>query len=135
MIGDAEIERQVCALEAMDLEALREEWRRRWEPPPPLRSQQLLRHLMAWRIQADAWGGLDSETRRFLRRPPTARGPALRSGQRIVKEWNGTLYEVEFIDGRFIHAGVTYKSLSEIARVITGVRWNGPRFFGLRDAA
>jgi hypothetical protein len=135
MNAEAEIERQVRALETMDLETLREEWRRRWEPPPPLRSPQLLRHLIAWRIQADAWGGLDRETRRFLRRPSVARSPALRSGQRVVREWQGVRYEVEFVDGAFLHAGSSYRSLTEVARAITGARWNGPRFFGLRGDA
>jgi hypothetical protein len=135
MIGNDELERQVRALETMDLDGLREEWRRRWEPPPGLRSQQLVRHLMAWRIQAEALGGLDAETRRFLRRPATARRQALRTGQRVAREWKGIRHEVEIVDGRFIYAGTSYKSLSQVARLITGSNSNGPRFFGLREVA
>jgi hypothetical protein len=129
------LEREVRALESMDLEALREEWRRRWEPPPRLRSEQLLRNLIAWRIQAEALGGLDPETRRLLRRPAACRRLVLKDGQRVIREWKGMRHEVEVIDGRYVHRGVTYNSLSQVARAITGVRWNGPRFFGLREAS
>jgi hypothetical protein len=130
---DSQLESQVKALETMGLEDLRAEWRRRWKWPPPLRSQELLRHIVAWRIQAEALGGLDSETKRFLRRQASIQTPSLRTGQRITREWQGVHHEVEFIDGKFLHNRIAYKSLSEIARVITGTHWNGPRFFGLRE--
>ncbi len=135
IIGVAELERAVLALESLDLEGLRAAWRQRWGAPPRLRSPQLLRHLIAWRIQAEALGGLgNSETRRLLRRSGTAvMGPGLQPGQRLTREWRGTRYDVEVVEGRLTHAGKTYKSLSEIARAIFG-RWNRAQFFGLRDA-
>lgn len=135
MIGVAELERTVLALESFDLEGLRTAWRQRWGAPPRLRSPQLLRHLIAWRIQTEALGGLDSGTRRLLRRSGTAvTSPGLQSGQRLTREWRGTRYDVEVVEGGFTHAGKIFKSLSVIARAITGTQWNGPRFFGLRDA-
>ena len=62
----------IAALESADLDDLRDEWGRRYEAPPRLRSKALLRNVLAWRIQADAYGGLDKQTRRLLRdkRPP-----------------------------------------------------------------
>lgn len=136
MIGVAELERAVLDLESLDLEGLRAAWRQRWGAPPRLRSPQLLRHLIAWRIQAEALGGLDSGTRRLLRRSgPAVTGPGLQPGHRLTREWHGTRYDVEVVEDGFTYAGKTFKSLSEVARTITGTSWNGPRFFGLRDAA
>ena len=112
-----------------------EVWRRRWEPPPRLRSEQLLRHLIAWRMQAEALGGLDPETRRLLRRPGVSRRLVLKDGQCIIREWKGMRHEVTVLDGRYIYQGAAYRSLSQVARAITGVHWNGPRFFGLRRRA
>jgi hypothetical protein len=127
----------VHALEAMGLDALREQWRARFGAPPGLRSVPLLRHLLAWRIQADAYGDLDTDLRRQLRSTATPRvvDRRVRTGARIAREWQGQRYEVEVVEGGFLHAGARYKSLSEIARAITGTRWNGPRFFGLRGGA
>ena len=127
----------VRALEAMGLEALRAEWRARFGATPGLRSVPLLRRLLAWRIQADAFGDLDTDTRRQLRSTATPRpvDRRVRSGARITREWQGQRYEVEVVEGGFLHAGSRYKSLSEVAKAITGTRWNGPRFFGLRSGA
>ena len=122
------------ALEAMGLEPLRAEWRRRFGAPPGLRSVDLLRRLLAWRIQADAYGDLDADLRRRLRATTTPRpiDQRIRPGSRVAREWQGQRYEVDVVEGGFVHAGARYESLSQIARVITGTRWNGPRFFGLR---
>jgi hypothetical protein len=93
----------------------------------------LLRLITAWRLQSDAFGGLDDNTRQRLRRssaPHIANPPA---GTRLTREYQGVLYEVEILDNGVAHAGREYRSLSEVARLITGVRWNGPRFFGLRQ--
>jgi hypothetical protein len=125
------------SLEALGLEDLRAEWRRRYGVPPTLRSPVLLRHLLAWRIQADAMGGLDPGLLRQLRRVAdsrTSRGPALEAGSRLAREWQGRLHEVEIREQGVFYEGRRYKSLSAVARAITGSRWNGPRFFGLRSA-
>lgn len=129
------LEDQVRALEALNLEALRDEWRRRFGAPPGLRSVDLLRRLLAWKIQAEAYGDLDPDVRRRLRsKSPTPKTETgLRPGARVIREWQGKRYEVDIVDGGFLHAGERYTSLSQIARAITGTRWNGPRFFGLRD--
>lgn len=132
---EAEITAQVRALQALGLEALRAEWRRRYGPPPALRSVDLLRRNLAWRIQADAFGGLDAWTLKALLAKGPPRGAAeSTTGTRLAREWKGEKHEVEILAKGVSYRGETYASLSEVARTITGSRWNGPRFFGLRGA-
>lgn len=130
------ITQEVRALEALDLQGLRVEWRKRYGEPPKMRSRELLARLLAWRIQADAFGGLDATTIRLLKAeqlPPPK--PLLSVGTRLSREWLGRRYDVDVLEKGFRYAGVDYRSLSEVARVITGTRWNGLRFFGLREPA
>ena len=124
----------VQALDRLGLDALREVWRGRYGPPPKLRSQELLRLALAWRIQADEQGGLDRGARDLLRRatPPVGTHAKLSIGVQLAREWKGVRHEVVVVEGGFLYRGETFKSLSQIARTITGSRWNGPRFFGLR---
>ena len=131
---ETRIEAEVAALEAMGLEELRTVWRNRYGVPPKLRSPQLLRLNLAWRIQAEAFGGLDSGTKRRLRRGGAGASAAdrLQPGVRLIREWKGVPHEVVVEEGGFRYDGKVWKSLSEIARHISGTRWNGPRFFGLR---
>jgi hypothetical protein len=133
----ANVSDEVRALEGLGLDSLRAAWRAHFGAPPKLRSPELLRLALAWRIQSDALGGLDRDTRAGLRRAsvPTKAPPALSIGVRLAREWQGLRHEVVVVEGGFLHHGKTYKSLSQIARSITGSRWNGPRFFGLRDKA
>lgn len=125
---------EVRALEALDLHGLRNGWRQRYGDPPKMRSRELLARLLAWRIQADAFGGLDAVTIRLLRSgrlPPPK--PSLAPGTRLAREWQGRRHEVDVLESGFQYAGRHYRSLSEVARTITGTRWNGLRFFGLRE--
>ena len=128
------VTQEVRALEALDLHGLREEWRKRYGDPPKMRSHELLARLLAWRIQADAFGGLDAATIRLLTtdRPPIPK-PALAPGTQLTREWQGRRHEVDVLEQGFRYAGADYRSLSQIARAITGTRWNGLRFFGLRE--
>lgn len=123
---------------------LREIWRERLgEDPPALRSREIFRRMLAYRLQAAAQGGLSSGAMRRLDQIEAARGgpaqvaaPApvrLGSGAVLIREWKGVRHEVRVVEGGYAHAGETYKSLSEVARAITGTRWNGPLFFGLRE--
>ena len=124
------------SLEGMPLEDLRAVWRERFGAPPLLRSPELLGLMLAWRIQAGETGGLDPDTRRSLRRATSTRpdaGPS--GGTKLVREWQGVRHEVIALDdGGFLFEGARHKSLSQVARLITGTRWNGPRFFGLRQS-
>lgn len=128
---------EVRALERLDLEGLRAEWRRRYGPPPVLRSRDLLARMLAWRIQAEAFGGLDADLTRRLRRGVglSAARSDLPSGTRMVREWQGETHEVEALEAGFRYRGTLYRSLSAVAGVITGVKWNGRRFFGLDKEA
>jgi hypothetical protein len=127
------ITEEVRALARLDLEGLREAWRLRYGPPPRLRSPDLLARLLAWRIQAEAFGGLDAETRSALgRKSLPVVAPALVPGMRLEREWRGVKETVDVVEGGFRWRGQNYQSLSKAAHAITGVKWNGPRFFGLR---
>jgi len=125
----------LATLEVMPLASLRDEWRRRWGPPPSLRSARILRHLIAWRIQAARYGDLTVDDRRRLKATSAPHLQTLQTGSRIAREYRGVVHEVIAEQEGFRYRDRAYRSLSAIAREITGVRWNGPRFFGLRQGA
>jgi len=127
--------REVTSLENMGLDELRHVWRSHWGPPPPLRSPALLRLSIAWRLQARDLGGLDRNTRRALASQSASPADGLNLGEGAVirREWQGQIIEVVVRSGGFEWKDEIWKSLSAIARDATGVRRNGPAFFGLRD--
>ena len=131
------VQEEIESLHALDLEGLRARWRERYGSPPALRSVELLRHLLAWRMQAEAMGGLDAKTRRLLkaRSPVRREGRSLGIGARITRQWQGRTIEVVVEQEGFRWEGRGYASLSAIATEVAGTRWNGPRFFGLRNPA
>ena len=106
---------------------------------PPHMSQVIQRRFLAYALQARVEGDLsaliDKRFDRIVRgdiRPVTA---ILRPGGRLLRQWNGTTHVVDVVEGGFLWHGSQHRSLSAIARAITGTRWSGPRFFGLTDAA
>lgn len=128
------IEEEVQALDRLDLEGLRSVWRARFGGRPKVRSPELLRLALAFRIQAEAFGGLDTATRRRLRTGVgVGRTDHVGSGVRILREWRGETYEVDRTEAGYLWRGVAYASLSKVAEAITGVKRNGPKFFGLRE--
>ncbi len=131
----ADVEDTVLQLETMSLDQLRELWGRRYGAPPPLRSVPILRQLLAWRLQAQAWGGLDSETRKVLARSGAVEpeGKQLGVGARLTRSWKGRMVIVVVEEQGFRWEDQLFPSLSAAATAIAGSRWNGPRFFGLRD--
>ena len=112
---------------------------------PPHLPRHLLFHILAYRLQAHHLGDLESESQRLLDRsasPERAGQRAanvsrrithLRPGTILAREWNGQMQRVAVLADGFAWNGKTYRSLSKIACAITGTRWNGPKFFGLRD--
>jgi Protein of unknown function (DUF2924) len=141
----------IAALATYDLEALRLQWRNQMGGQAPAHLPRwLLLRLLAYRLQAAALGDLDKATLRLLRqprgegakssdvRPFEARAPVTREGvdlqpgALLVREWNGKLERVMILDTGFAWNGATYRSLSQIAKAMTGTNWNGHRFFGLR---
>ena len=132
-----DVSQDPLALAELDLEGLRSVWRSRYGPPPSLRSPELLALMLGYLMQAEREGGVEVEVRRALRRsscrPPL---PGLTPGTKLRRDWQGVTHDVTVTDaGRFLHEGEACRSLSEVARRITGSRWNGPRFFGLREEA
>ena len=121
-------------LASQNLNALRRMWVEHFGKPPALRSPELLALMLAYRLQAASEGGLDVEARRTLRRPLASRTSSpLTPGTLLSREWQGVHHEVTVMsDSRLKWRDGEYRSLSQVARAITGVRWNGPRFFGLR---
>lgn len=130
----AELERLMTDIGAMDLEALRAFWRERYGAPPSLRSVFLLQLQLAWRVQAEALGGLDADTRKTLSRTGVVEpeGKALGIGAVLQRTWQGRPIEVVVEEQGFRWNGRLFPSLSAAATAIAGSRWNGPRFFGLR---
>jgi hypothetical protein len=134
------------ALANMDYAALRDEWRRLYRAPPPKRvARDLLLLGVAWKIQERAYGGLSAATKRRLAdlaytieqngdvtRNRVAR---LKPGAKLVREWRGETYTVIVLDDGFQWKGTRWRSLSVIAREITGVHWSGPRFFAVNERA
>lgn len=132
-----EIEKVIAAIDGMDLEELRQFWGERYGTPPSLRSVQIMQMMLAWRIQAEAFGGLDDDTLNTLGRsgPVEPEGRHLGMGARLTRTWKGRRVEVLVEEGGFRWDGKVYRSLSAAATAIAGSKWNGPKFFGLRDAA
>lgn len=135
-LAPANVEQMVLEIGAIDLEALRAMWRERYGTPPALRSAPIMRMLLTWRLQSEVLGGLDTETRKALARTGAAQpeGRALGIGAILTRNWKGHKVEVVVEEGGFRWDGHLYPSLSAAATAIAGSRWNGPRFFGLRDA-
>jgi hypothetical protein len=143
--SESTVEQQLAELPHLDREALQRRWETLFGHPAPARVRRdLLRRVIAYRIQEQAYGGLKPATVRQLRRmaedlksgcTPTASPTAsLRPGARLMREWNGDTHVVDVTPDGFTWRGNAYRSLSVIAREITGARWSGPRFFGLKAA-
>ena len=132
------VERQLAALETMDGTSLRDLWRRDVSPTVPRISPKMLRLALAWEIQARAYGGLSRKTQQTLdqlSRGLTKTAPA-QAGTRLVREWGGEAHVVTVgEDSRIRWRDREFGSLSEVARAITGTRWSGPAFFGLKTKA
>jgi hypothetical protein len=140
-INAAAIETEIDRVRSLGLDTLRDEWRTVFgAAPPDGLSKDILARMIAYRAQERAFGGHDRETTKLLAR--LARGEEstsdlnrrLKHGTVVVREYRGERHAVTVVPGGFAWQGTIYRSLSTIARAITGTAWNGPRFFGLRMA-
>jgi Protein of unknown function (DUF2924) len=132
---------RLAGLENLDLSAMRQEWRRLYRAEPPRLSRDLMTRALAYRIQEIAFGGLSKATLRRLAslaaefesdgRIATQSQPRIKPGARLVREWHGRTHSVIATEEGFQFEGKVYRSLTSIAREITGAGWSGPRFFGL----
>ena len=146
---ETSVEDEIVHLRGLDLKGLRARWQSVLQrPPPDYLPRHLLFAIVAYRIQADRFGDLDHETRQLLDRTGAKEsGTAmsarlvtfdqkrtqLRPGTVLVREWDRRSQQVMVMSDGFAWNGKTYDSLSKVAFAITGTRWNGPRFFGLRN--
>ena len=124
----------------------RDRVRARWEeifgsPSPPYLSVAFMEKALSHEAQCRQHGGLPAATRKVLKRIAQGQPPAvvsrrrLKPGALLVREWNGSTYQVEVTDDGFLMDGRRWKSLSALAKHITGTSWSGPRFFSLNDGA
>jgi Protein of unknown function (DUF2924) len=138
--GSAEaLEAAIARIDVMNRGALRACWRETLgSDPPSAFSKDLLARIISHRMQEQALGGLSVATARLLRsltRPGAEPSREVKVGSVVLREHKGVVHEVLVVPGGFRWQGETYASLSTVARKITGVSWNGPRFFGLRSKA
>ena len=147
-VSVSELEDEIAHLRDLDLPGLRARWHSvfRRNAPDHL-SRHLLYRMIAYRLQAERLGDLDRDTQHFLDRVAagTRNGDELRAkdnhrhglqpGTILVREWGGKSQRVMVLDQGFAWNGTTYRSLTRIAFAMTGTRWSGPRFFGIRTRA
>jgi Protein of unknown function (DUF2924) len=143
----SQVSDRLAVLAELSLADLRQEWRRLFRADPPRLSRDIMTRAIAYRLQEIAHGGASKLTQRRLMTlaaefetggtiaPPPA--PKIKPGSRLVREWHGRTHTVCVTDHGFEFQGKTYRSLTKVARDITGAQWSGPRFFGLtkRSAA
>jgi Protein of unknown function (DUF2924) len=143
------VEDEIAHLCSLNVGGLRSRWLGIFQKPAPVHlTQHLLFAILAYRLQAERFGDLDHATRQMLDGLGTKEvGPALFTrlasfdqkrtklmpGTVLVREWDRQSQRVMVLADGFAWNGQTYDSLSKVAFAITGTRWNGPRFFGLRD--
>ncbi len=139
-----ELDGELAFLPQMTMRELRERWMELGDGAAPTLPEPLLRRLLAHRLQEQRYGGLPVFVQRELARAgkgahaaaATASSsslatPSLAPGTRLIREWNGQTIVVQVLDDGFAWENRHYRSLSQIAREVTGARWSGPRFFGL----
>lgn len=138
-----EVEAEIAGLPALSLEALRERWRSLYGNPAPrsLRRGLLIR-AVAYQLQVKAFGGLSAATKKKLREiavaaregrfDPAVIGPRAKPGTRLIRVWQGETHSVLVLEDGFEWNGTRYRSLSLVAKTITGTNWNGWTFFGVK---
>jgi len=135
---------EIAGLSKLGIDELRERWKTMYGRAPfGELGRSFLTRAIAYRLQERAYGGLKPSTRRLLARvaeetatgssPKKPRSRKAQSGTILIREWQGNAHRVTMLDDGVSFNGKRYRSLSEVAREITGSRWSGPRFFGLRS--
>ena len=141
--GTKSLTNELAELRTLDPTALKLRWRGLYRTEAPVHiGQALLLQAVAYRLQERVLGGLKCSTRRLLERAaednldrrPATEAPTTRvtPGTVLIREWHGISHRVTVLGDGVLLRGARYRSLSEVARKITGSRWSGPRFFGLR---
>ncbi len=136
----ADVIGKVAALPSLENDELKKLWRELFDEPAPRKKRDYLIPRLAWRIQELAYGGLSDKAQdrinRLIRskeqlKPSSNRVKRPAVGTKLIREYQGIEHHVTVTRNGFEYQGRTYRSLSHIAREITGTRWSGPLFFGL----
>jgi hypothetical protein len=142
------LEEEISNLPALSKAELLTRWRERLKQAPPSHlNKPILVPVLAYRLQEQAFGGLKPAYKRRLRQlaesfeqnpdrlaKRVASSARIKPGTRLIRQWDGQTHQVTVAEDGFEYKGERYKSLSEIARLITGTRWSGPLFFGLKQS-
>ncbi len=126
--------KELTVIERLDRPACVERWRDAFGRSPPKHlSPRFMTRVLIWEVQTRLIGGGTAKTDRALKQIAAGKPPPStpKPGPHLVREWNGRTYQVEVTGDGYVMDGKTYRSLSAIARRITGAQWSGPRFFGL----
>lgn len=138
-----QIEKEIATLRTLSIGALKERWRELFKNPAPkyFRREFLIRAI-AYQLQVDRFGGLSPETKRRLRQiaealregaePALTSVPRIKPATKLIRSWKGETHIVTALDQGYEWKRKRYESLSEVARAITGTRWNGLLFFGVK---
>jgi len=138
-----DIKDQIAEIREMSRARLVERWSELYgRPAPPRIRRELLIPFLIYRVQELAFGGLSSATRARLKAAARSLGngngrdnrPQVKAGTQFLRTWSGTTHVVSATETGFDYRGKKYRSLSQIARLITGTRWSGPAFFGLKKS-
>jgi hypothetical protein len=130
-----DLNQAIAVIERLDRGGCLDLWRDVFgRPPPKYLSSQFMKRVLIWDLQNKQLRTLSARTERRLRQVASGKTPPAkaRPGSHLVREWNGRTYQVEVVDGGYVMDGKSWRSLSAIARHITGARWSGPRFFGVQ---
>lgn len=128
----SKLEQAIAGIEQLDRPGCLDHWRQVFgRPPPKYLSPQIMKRVLIWELQNKDLGALSAKTERRLMQIASGKTPPKQAkpGSHFVREWNGRTYQVEVVEGGYVMDGKTWRSLSAIARHITGARWSGPRFF------
>jgi hypothetical protein len=137
-----DLEKEIERILSLDVPALRERWTSLFgTSPSPLLSRVFMSRAITYRMQEQAFGGLKPSIQRILDRACEPEGNDRRLEQRrragagtlLIREWHGVKHRVTVLDSDVLYRNRRYKSLSEVARLITGTHWSGPLFFGLKN--
>lgn len=133
--GVSNLKRAIKDIDMLDRPGCLNHWREVFgRPPPKYLSPQFMKRVLIWELQNRELGGLLAKSQRQLKQIASGKTPPsqVRPGSHLVREWNGRTYQVEVVESGYVMDGRTWRSLSAIARYITGARWSGPRFFGVQ---
>lgn len=131
----SQLHKEIAEIGDLDREGCLSRWQQMFgRPPPKYLSPKFMQRVLIHEAQSRALGRLSRKSEQRLKRVASGKttAPVAKPGVRLVREWNGRTYQVDVVEGAYVMDGKNWRSLSAIARHITGARWSGPRFFGVQ---